>query len=589
MQLDRTKSIVAVIYSSLLLALFIFSFDNVQSFPETTSLVRTVRHIQEIKKPLIPQRLWFDAYLFEDYPEKKYAENVRKTVTKYKIAWNVDTVKMVSLSAHNCKNAIMKIPLKGASTDLLKFHLENDPQRHVCRIAMLFLYGGYFLQEELEVIEPYIPSSDNISLAAVINPDNELFNGPFLASAPHHPILYRALKKYILLAKGELKLFTTSRFGEIMRSSFREVTAVNPESKSDMAILSEEQLDKLQQHNEYKQVKKQDGVGPHCNNVIIDLEIKKTYFYTRFPGAHKHQCDDTEPTKPQVPKILEVKQKIPEGMSAKPQVQKISEVEQKIPEVMSAKPQAATKIVQVVPTIPHKLWFASRFELSDLQKGDHKHYANILNTIQVYQKAWDTDEVDYEILDYEICKNAISKVSMTNSSSALVEYYTKESEDFPNAGFDICSAAVLLQNGGYFFNEEVEVVEPCTAKNNNITFMGVKSLSGLFLPSFAASIAEHPVMREVITKYTLLSQGKLSTVRAHPGGEIYRDSYDDQKEDITSKSVLLLEKHLTMLDEEYKTKSTRTHKCNYVIYDPDLKKINFFTRMYVDGEYCAGA
>jgi len=537
------------------------------------TMSKTNTAVKGTKKITIPQKLWFDAYIFQGKngtAETKYKENVQKTLNKYKNAWNIDTVEMEELTTEKCKDAISRIPIKGASTDLLNFHLDNDLQRHICRIAVLFLYGGYFLQEELEVIEPYIPSSDEITFVGVTTPGTGLFNGPFLASAPHHPLLYRALKKYILVAKGELKLETTSRFGEIMRSSFREVATINPDSKSDMVLFSEEQLDKLQlQHKEYEQVKKQDGEGPFCNYVIIDRATKKTYFYTRFPGAHEHQCDELVSTKPQVPKI--------------------SQVQPKIPKVMPTNPQVVPKIAQLLPTIPHKLWFASKYEVSKLQKENRRHYENIVNTVRAYQKAWDIDPVEYKIFDIKACMNAIVKLPIGGASSTLFEYYMKEFKDHPNKGFDICRAAVLFLNGGYFFNEEVEVVEPYTAKNNNITFVGVKSQSGLFLPSFVASAAEHPVMREVITKYMMLAQGKIKTANAHPGGEIYRDSYNAKKKDIMSKSVLLLEKHLTLLSDEYKSKSKRVHKCSYVISDPDLKKINFFTRMYVDGEYCAGA
>merc|ERR1712151_712140 len=222
--------------------------------------------------------------------------------------------------------------------------------RHVCRIAVIFLYGGYFLQEEVEVIEPFIAPNEFISFSAVINPINELFNGSFLASAAHSPILYRALKKYIQLAKGELKLVTTSRYGEILRSSYREVMAVNPESKSNMVILTEDRLVDLQKRdNEYKQVKKQDGNGPFCNYVIVNHATKKTYFYTRFPGAVDHHCADLEPAKQDAP-------------------------------VESSNRVALIEEETPTPTIPHTLFFASRHDLGSMKEGDNKHYDNILNT-----------------------------------------------------------------------------------------------------------------------------------------------------------------------------------------------------------------
>merc|ERR1740129_1177835 len=155
---------------------------------------------------------------------------------------------------------------------------------------------------------------------------------------------------------------------------------------------------------------------------------------------------------------------------------------------------------QVAPTIPHKLWFASRHKVSDLKKG-HKHYDNMINTVQAYQKTWGTGKVDYKILDRVSCVNSISRLPMAGASSTLVNFYLKEVKESPSSAFDVCRAAVLFKKGGYFFNEVVEVIEPSIAKNDDITFVGVKSDADLFLPSFIPSVAEHPVLRIVIRKY----------------------------------------------------------------------------------------
>ena len=120
--------------------------------------------------------------------------------------------------------------------------------------------------------------------------------------------------------------------------------------------------------------------------------------------------------------------------------------------------KAVINAPQEVPTIPHTLWFASRHELSSLHKENIKHYNNILKTVKAYKLAWGTDNVEYKILDNKACMNAIVKLPITGASSALFEFYLKEFKDHPSKGFDICRAAVLFQTGGYFFNEELEVI-----------------------------------------------------------------------------------------------------------------------------------
>ena len=79
----------------------------------------------------------------------------------------------------------------------------------------------------------------------------------------------------------------------------------------------------------------------------------------------------------------------------------------------------------------------------------------------------------------------------------------------------------------------------------------------------------------------------LSPESPDQAGQIYKDSYDSQKKDTLSKAVLLEETHLSVIDKEYREKPKRKPKCSFVIFDPELKnKILFYTRMFVDGEFC---
>jgi len=381
-----------------------------------------------------------------------------------------------------------------------------------------------------------------------VNPADEVLKGSFLAVSAHNPILYRALKKYILLARGELQLLSLDRYAEILRSSIREVTAVNPDSKSNMVILGEERLDNLQrQYNEYRDVQLQDGQGPNCNYVIFDKEIKKPYFFTRFIGAQASHCAGEGPLNQ---------------------------------ELKSSQHQQETT------TIPKTLYFAARHELGNRQEGENKHYDNILNTVRAYQSAWGIDKVDYRILDTKFCKNTLEKVDIAGASSVLISYYLEQAKVNPGTSFDVCRAAILHEQGGYFFNSEVEVVEPYTVKSD-IEYVGVKSLAGSFLQSFIASIPKHPITKFILMKYIMLAEAMLSPESPDQAGQIYKDSYDSQKKDTLSKAVLLEETHLSVIDKEYREKPKRKPKCSFVIFDPESKnKILFYTRMFVDGEFC---
>ena len=151
-------------------------------------LLEASRATSETKKPSIPRILWVNVHKVPGRNSEKdelYDENISSTIQKYKEAWNNDaSIEVNTLSTHTCKEAISKVPIKGASTDLLKYFLEeNDPYRDICHIAVLFLHGGYFVQKSVEIIEPYIAPND-ISFAAVTISDSSKFHESFLASAP---------------------------------------------------------------------------------------------------------------------------------------------------------------------------------------------------------------------------------------------------------------------------------------------------------------------------------------------------------------------------------------------------------------------
>jgi len=332
---------------------------------------------------------------------------------------------------------------------------------------------------------------------------------------------------------GQFHFETPSAVGEIMRSSYREITSQDPNCKSNMILLSAKHLHKLQrQHKEYKTVRSQDGIGPYCDYAIVDHIKKKIYFYTIFPGSSQPLCR------------------------------------------------------KAMPKIPHKIWFASRHGLTKSQdevpETREKHFDNIQKTLKAYQGAWDTDAVDYEVLHKKACMDAIIKSPTLKASPASIEYYKNSNTKI----FDLCRAVILQEQGGYFINEEVEVIEPYIVNKNDITFVAIENPSDLILTSFIAATPHHPIMHEVITKYVMLAEGKLSFVTNNHSGEIYRDSYNAQKDDIKAKSVLLKEIDLTQMSGEYNLKSKEASICNFIISDPDSDTIHFFTRIFHNGLYC---
>ena len=80
---------------------------------------------------------------------------------------------------------------------LLPFRVEynNDFKYDICRISALFLYGGYYLDVELEVMEPVILKDPDVSFITAVEASHKGFFEAFVACTPKHPILKLTLDK----------------------------------------------------------------------------------------------------------------------------------------------------------------------------------------------------------------------------------------------------------------------------------------------------------------------------------------------------------------------------------------------------------
>jgi len=522
--------------SGLLVLLALCNYGNFNIVQKQTFLLRTSRSRSlafDSKTDIvtIPRILWVDAN-----HDKTFDKNIQEVIAKYKNALGDENVNVQTVSKAACKEAISKIPIDGVSDALFKYFVLEDREGYVCRIALLLLHGGYNFQKDIGIIQPYIAPNADISFVGVAGTDDGMFDGSFMASRPNHKLLYHALQKYVLLEKGQLKLQSgsdstpQSKFSEIMRTSYFEVLNDYPNTKESMVVLYAGHLDDLKQYNEYRYIRKQDGEGKYCNYVAVDNYTKKAYFYALFPGANPFLCD------------------------------------------------------KVLPAIPRKLWFASKHELATLLEANRKHYDNIQNTIQAYKRAWGDDDIEHEILDYKACMSII----VDFQSSILLKLYMQGFKFHVNEGFNICRAVVLFQHGGYFFNDEVKVVEAYLPQKDK-TFAGVIKLSGSFLSLFIASAPNNPIINDIVSKYIMLADGKLSLITAHAAAEIHLNSYISQDEDTLARSELLVEKHLTEIDEEYDVKSKKTYVCNFLISDPKSKKAKFFSKIFAFDEECDDA
>jgi len=267
--------------------------EEVPKFTGLKKYTNTSRSVQE----LIPHKLWF-TYKHDILKEKdplKFYDNIQKTIGIYRNAWGEPDTPAEVLSNERCVEMIVKalLPKKDDSEKVILdyfFTVKGAFKADICRIAVLYLYGGYYFDIDIQVIEPYLASPD-VSFVTADNLIAKVFFQAFIASSPKHPVLADNLEKLVLVARGK---FALSKFGpkqvnfvgpETLRLSYFDVS---PERRGNTFLLEENNIQNLAPFERYN-ISRQDGEGVNCNWVVCSPREYKAYFYSRFIGATE-QC-----------------------------------------------------------------------------------------------------------------------------------------------------------------------------------------------------------------------------------------------------------------------------------------------------------
>jgi hypothetical protein len=253
-------------------------------------------------KPQIPRRLIFTHRynLFDNCESSSrdhitpelhmLAANARQTVALYREFWGEPAAEVAFLTDIDCIRVIRK-----AEPRLLKyFHKEKGMYKaDICRVAELYLRGGYYFDVDLLAVHPVSPA-DSIRFSTVKGcgwPKKGFFQA-FSASAPGHPILKKSLD--ILLEVYEGKRARKGWIGPMtmMMAYEQYMNETLPEVASQDLLLLEEvafQWVKKKKLPKFlltlpEQPKPKPGFRSGvCNFVVFDNSTQ--YFYSRVNGT----------------------------------------------------------------------------------------------------------------------------------------------------------------------------------------------------------------------------------------------------------------------------------------------------------------
>ena len=230
----------------------------------------------------IPRRLIFtDRYnILETKKPPLIYENVLNTIQKYRDAWGEPDAPVWFLDDTDCRSAIYE-----TKPNLLPyFDMETDGswKADICRVAALFLTGGYYFDVDMETIKPWIPDS-NVSFATVMDTSKTRYFQSFLITEKQGRLIREALDEMVLFYENK-KNRVQALLGPLTLKW--AVDSVPRSDRGEIVIMQEEQSDIPLRG---------DAVGGGCDTYVPDPETHEVLFNSRVVGAGKSCVERNSP------------------------------------------------------------------------------------------------------------------------------------------------------------------------------------------------------------------------------------------------------------------------------------------------------
>ena len=261
------------------------------------------------ESPAIPHSIYmtYKQNVLESHEPPHIYQNIMNTIAEYRRLWNEPEAPVHFLTDDECRERIEE-----AEPRLVQ-HFDQESsgtyKADICRVAALYLEGGYYFDIDLRVVVP-VSLDPNITFAScrekpvffncqgkcppehVIEATkrqigahpfgiNNLFQA-FIASSKGSPVLKKAL--YLMIDYYEKRYQTHGPMGvSTLGDALAEVKASNA-SAVNARLLQEAKNTPNMKENYYPDVEQPDSKGIGCKNIVHDPGEHKVYFFSRVPG-----------------------------------------------------------------------------------------------------------------------------------------------------------------------------------------------------------------------------------------------------------------------------------------------------------------
>lgn len=233
--------------------------------------------------PSIPHTLFFTYKhnILETKEPKLFYDNIMHTVSEYRSLWKEPKAPIRFLEDKDCVDEIQR-----AEPRLVE-HFEKGQvgsyKADICRVAALYNSGGYYFDIDLKVVQP-VPLDETYTYKFVTVHESAAYMNffqAFIASAPKHPILHKALGNMLEHYQG--RKFSGNMGPSTLKAAYK---AMSPQIQQEAWLLHELNLEHPRNPpNIYENVPRQVGDGCCCNFVVEDAKQKEVYFFSRIVGA----------------------------------------------------------------------------------------------------------------------------------------------------------------------------------------------------------------------------------------------------------------------------------------------------------------